>query len=675
MKSILAVFKSTVLWLILFVSLTACSISHPFSIHQATPTRTITKTLWVTSTTTNTPTPTETPTGPQLIYLSEMDGNDQIFLLDTVFGTEVQLTDGTGISNWPGWTPDGWQIVYQYDKGLDSTIHIMDWNGENDVQLSKSNDSNDVNPVISPDGNTIAYFCSKPGYWGLFLMNIDGINQHMIKGQTVFDSIASWSPDGNTIAFTPWHNTMNPPFIATVGMDGEQYAELTDGKQSDYNPIWSPIGDKIAYVCYINHTRQICTMNPNGNNRIQLTQEPGGNINPVWSPDGSKIAFVSWRDTFINEETKDEENNIDVYIMDADGSNQQRITTDPKEDWYPAWSPDGKKLAFVSMRHETRDQDDCEDKCNTEIYMVDIDGNNLTRLTDNSYMDYYPIWRPEVSTHVARIVPTKTPSILDIQFGSSNDQIMYFAQDNQDINLYLINLDGQSETGKIIGEGSEAVWSPDGKSIAFVNQYQIYIMDADGNNIRQLTNISGHPWRPAWSPDGQKIAFVVSGEIFTINIDGTDQEKIDLGEGSFSNPAWSSDGTRIAYMKDSDGFSFAYSLYVANIDGSERSEITNIAYYSTAPDWSPNDQWIAYDCYEEDWQVCLITPDGSQQKILTHERINGEPHWSPDGKWITFISYRDENWEVYIMQADGSNQTRITNDWLSNFNPVWKPAQ
>ena len=275
------------------------------------------------------------------------------------------------------------------------------------------------------------------------------------------------------------------------------------------------------------------------------------------------------------------------------------------------------------------------------------------------------------------MLPTSTPNADITAIGGGQGQLSYWAQDDSGVNIFLHPLDGISETGEPIGLGSNPAWSPDGSQVVFEKYLdaggsEIFIMDADGENARQLTHSDGDAWQPDWSPDGNTIAYSCSrDEICLIDTDGTNPQSIVQGEISYYAPAWSSDGTKIAFLGNEGGLVSA--VYIANKDGSNLQKVADYADWAAPPDWSPDDQWIAYGCLENDTQVCLIRPDGSGQKILTSEDTNGGPQWSPDGQWIAFISYRDDNWEVYIMKPDGSQQHRITTDWLENFGPKWRP--
>ena len=126
--------------------------------------------------------------------------------------------------------------------------------------------------------------------------------------------------------------------------------------------------------------RDIYVMDADGKNQQRLTNNPKhDDLNPSWSPDGKHIVFSSVRDGhFIGEVRITDE----IYVMDADGKNQQRLTNNPKhDDWHPSWSPDGKHIVFHSNREG-----------NYEIYVMDSDGGNPQNLTNNPHSDVSPAW-------------------------------------------------------------------------------------------------------------------------------------------------------------------------------------------------------------------------------------------------------------------------------------------
>ena len=294
----------------------------------------------------------------------------------------------------------------------------------------------------------------------------------------------------------------------------------------------------------------------------------------VLSPSPAESAFPGWNGKIAF--TSDRDGNGEIYVMDADGANQTRLTSNPADDGRPAWSADGTKIAFFSDRDGSG-----------EIYVMDADGGNQTNLTNNSdAWDTAPAWSPDGT----QIAFTSTL----VGFGDFPEEI------------FVMDADGGNQTqltdiGGMIGD---LEWSPDGTKIAFASSppdlnFDIYVMDADGSNQTNLTNIHGMICCPAWSSDGTQIAFadafftpeIVGGEIFVMNAaDGSGQTNLTNSPLVYDVfPAWSPDGSKIAFQSreppDAPGVNFE--IYVMNAVGSGQTNITNNPAHDTVPDWQP----------------------------------------------------------------------------------------
>jgi dipeptidyl aminopeptidase/acylaminoacyl peptidase len=275
-----------------------------------------------------------------------------------------------------------------------------------------------------------------------------------------------------------------------------------------------------------------------------------------------KIAFQSNRD-----------GNYEIYVMNADGSRQTRLTKNSAFDGNPSWSPDGRRIAFESDRSGR-----------SEIYVMNADGSRQIRLTRSRAFDGNP------------------------------------------------------------------AWSRDGRRIAFRSdrdgQADIYVMDADGSDQANLTEHPANDFKPTWSPDGEMIAFRSDrdgyAQIYTMNADGSDQTRISPGPDPLelleasptdASPAWSPDGTRIAFdhNRPDDG-----EIYVMSTDGSDRTALTDGRARKGGPTWSPDGRRIAYRS-------------------------------SPDGNAVS----RDGQADIYVMNADGTGRTRLTNNAGADHRPDW----
>lgn len=263
--------------------------------------------------------------------------------------------------------------------------------------------------------------------------------------------------------------------IYTMHADGSGLQRLTDTPADDMTSDWSPDGTKLVFVsdrddpnphkCFPKCNYEVYIMNADGSEQQRLTDTPAAEHHPVWSPNGSQIAFVSERD-----------GNQEIYVMNADGSNPQRLTNNPAEDMRPSWSPGGKQMAFNS----TRDG-------NWDIYVMQADGNEQRPLTTSPAWEFFPTWSPD-GKYIAFFVcdPQCRPNKQDI---------------------YVVNADGSNvqrltNTPSVVDE--DPAWSPDGKHIVFQSDrdgnFEIYTMDADGGNAQRLTNNRGGDYWPAWQP-------------------------------------------------------------------------------------------------------------------------------------------------------------------------------
>ena len=241
--------------------------------------------------------------------------------------------------------------------------------------------------------------------------------------------------------------------------------------------------------------------------------------------------------------------NWEIYVMNSDGTNQTRLTDNPAEDSNVAWSPDGSKLAFLSNRDG-----------NYEIYTMNADGSNPTRLTNNPASDEGP--------------PSWSPDATKLAFTSTRDG---------NYEIYVMNADGTNPvrltTNSAVDETPS--WSPDGTRIAFESERtglrQIYSMNSDGSNQTILTNISSVESLPAWSPDGLHIAFTRSTlgghpQIYVMDADGSNQINVSNNPANDFKPAWSPDGTKLAFHSTGDG---NREIYVMDSDGANRTRLTN----------------------------------------------------------------------------------------------------
>jgi Tol biopolymer transport system component len=288
------------------------------------------------------------------------------------------------------WSPDGRHIAYTVPKanGESEELYLMNANGTNQVLIEKECHF----PEWSPNGLFIACMVySFNDNISTIIIDLATKNKSSGPGRTVV-----WSPDSQNFAFTVKNgDKITNIFIQNVSGDGKPI-QLTSSQSYDIDPKWSPDGKYILFSSDRTGSEQIYIMNADGSHEYALTTGDKPNSQANWSPDGTKIVFVSLRHEkdlskcpYFNNPC-----NSEIYVMNADGSNQTRLTNNPGEDSEPDWSPDGKYVAFVSYRDEPNFKK-CKFSCNSEIYIVGVNGEGLTRLTNNQTYDHHPAWQPK----------------------------------------------------------------------------------------------------------------------------------------------------------------------------------------------------------------------------------------------------------------------------------------
>ncbi len=211
----------------------------------------------------------------------------------------------------------------------------------------------------------------------------------------------------------------------------------------------------------------------------------------------------------------------------------------------------------------------------------------------------------------------------------------------------------------LVGEAALAASALINGKIAFVSTRdgttEIYSMNSDGTGAVRLTNDTAYNAAPSWSADGTKLVFESSPGIAVMNADGSNFTQLTTDFHDIS-PAFSPDGTKIA-------FTSSFELYVMNADGTGRTSLNTGGHAWGGPAWSPDGTKLAYNC-SNPAGIHLINPDGTGDTQLTFEdfmtSVHSKPAWSPDGSKIVFNSQRVDGFELWVVNADGSSETRLT---------------
>lgn len=298
-------------------------------------------------------------------------------------------------------------------------------------------------------------------------------------------------------------------FIAVIFLGLAVYAQAPKKPTPIYyfNPHWSSDGKKIVFESTKDGKSAIYTIYADGSNLQKLT---GGQVTdgqPRWSRDSKSIVFYSQRD-----------GHLQLYVMNADGSNQRKLTNEPDLDYLPDFSPKGDFVVFQSRREQPGIAHD--------IYIIRVDGTNRTRLTDEKNGYTSPKWSPDGKKIVfERAVVTKK----------------YYRELSRE------------------------------EMAQMKNSTEIFVMDKDGTNPKNLTNNEVEDSAPQWSKNGKTIYFMSnrdgSPNVYTMNPDGTKVRKIADGK-IVTNPFISPDEKYFAYTKETEG---KWGLYIYEIkSGKER---------------------------------------------------------------------------------------------------------
>jgi Tol biopolymer transport system component len=364
---------------------------------------------------------------------------------------------------------------------------------------------------------------------------------------------------------------------------------------------------------------------------------------PAWSPDGRRIAFVRGGPA-----------NVQLYVMNADGSGVRQLTHEPSGQSAIApfaqisWSPDGARIA---------------------------------------YFEYGPVAELlELSTG-----KTVSFSTREIAWSPDGRRIAYGDTSMAQSPFVVANVDGTgSRTIANVGQNYEPgiQWSPDGSELLFTSSsasgyWDLFVVSPDGTGLRQLTNDPNYDHFASWSPDGRRIAFFRAssgdssrGWLTLIGANGGREHalaRVRIDSGFEGPPAWSKDGKRI-------GFGISHGGILITSAGGGPNRVFDWRWppraFSGAPSWRPGRDELLFSVHltTSDKDIYVARPDGSGVRALTRNEANDDdPSWSPDGRRLAVARTGGPRIDgIWVISVDGGGEHRLTTN-RSDATPAWSP--
>lgn len=294
-----------------------------------------------------------------------------------VIGTLACVTAVVAFINAPMFHYTDDTLVFMRNDGIDMEIFTIDANGTDEIQLT-DNEFEDWAAVWTPDKSQIVFHSNRDGFYGIYIMDRDGSNAYLISPEGRHAQFPTVSPDGQYIAFEMWMEEGNNWDIFVKPIHCGSMRQVTFSPAHEGGATFSPDGTQIAYhstqaaQAELGYDIYVVNLDGTGTERMTFFSQTM-DVWPQWSPDGSQMIFQSERDNTLNT------TNSEIYIMNADGSNQHNLSNNSALDRVPRFTPNGNRIVFRSER----DGD-------SEIFIMNLNGGNPQPITDNDMRDMHP---------------------------------------------------------------------------------------------------------------------------------------------------------------------------------------------------------------------------------------------------------------------------------------------
>lgn len=524
----------------------------------------------------------------------------------------IQLTFQAGTEAYPSISPDGGSFIYASGTNDNLDIFLLRMGGTNAINLTADSDASDTMPAFSPDGSQIA-FRSEREPAGIYVMGATGENPRRISE---FGYSPSWSPDGSKIvvstSYQDFPSVKSPSALWVIDVVSGNKKLWTESVA--LQPSWSPDGNRIAFWYTENRGKRIvATIAAAGGEPVDLASDSNTNWNPVWSPDGKFLYYASdkngsmafWRAP------------IDPFTGRAVGDHEI-VPTPAKFNRHLSFSRDGKKMIYVET----------ENRSNIKVVPFDPVTATSTGPAEWITRGDFELVSPEISpankSFVVRIIRKTQEDIVSVSI------------DGKEIRD-LTNDPAFDRYARISPDGGQIAFSSDRSGI-----YEIWLMNADGTNLRQVTSLKEGPASfPLWSPDGRKLTFDTAKQLYLVDLSKPFEEAaleaIPYGErGFFRAWDWSPDGKKLAgFYEAAAGSGIGYYSF-------ETRKFERFTDFNSIPRWLPDSRRLIFE--RNGRPTILDTETGKLSEILPEiaDRFRNIGV-SRDGKLLYYTTLESES--------------------------------
>jgi tricorn protease len=526
------------------------------------------------------------------------------------FASQGRAQEPIRFARTPDISPDGKLVAFSYlgDIWVVETIGGV-------ARPVTMHEAHDIGPVFSPDGRRIAFSSNRHGSYDVFVVSAQGGRPTRLTFDSALDRVTGWSPDGRQVLFESSRSVSFPPSLElyTVPADGGRVRRVSasEGKEG----VFSPQGDRIAYV-----------------------RGPG----------------TAYRKGYRGS------SNDDIWVSNADGTNNRQLTTFDGQDGSPMWAPDGRFLYYVS---------EC---CGSPANIVLQDGEGQSTPRQITFHKEDAVRKARISANGEWIVYECGPDLWVVSALTGEDRRLAIE----------VHADDKANTERTITytrSASEFAYSPDEKHVAFVVHGQLFLVPASGGKATRLTESNAFDHGIAWAPDGQKIVFASDRggyeDLYVLESDDAEHPKLvearkfkvkrltETPEAE-TGVGFAPDGKRLAFLRDGK-------LWTMNPDGTDAKAVVSEAQVFDY-DWSPDSKWLVYARMDGSFasELYLAPSDGSAapRNVTRYATYNGGVTWSQKGNKLAFVSQRRQSPGMYVLPllkpaAAGSDVKSEEFDW------------